>query len=143
MHGLSLFIRNNWKWILLLVIALILILYIRRNWYKFSHLFTPRNIDLEPGESEVISEQRKRQIESIAQKLFTDIYNTPYSGHNGDVYKEALSLTDNELLYLAKFYKRSVSGGNTLYADIDSQWYVWIDSPTTLMARLNKIGEGA
>ena len=142
MGRIALFFKHNWKWIVLLLIAILLIAYIRRNWYKFSQLFHPRDIDLEPGETLEITPEREKYIESIAQRLYSDIYNTPWTGHNGDIYEEALGLTDNELFYMTKFYKRSVSGGNSLAEDIQGELYPFTDSPTTLMARLNKIGAG-
>lgn len=143
----TLFIRNHWKIIVLIIIALLLFFYVRKNWQvikrKLGGIFTPRDISFEPGEDVVITEARKKVLESIASKLYTDIEYTGWTGHDYTPYTEALALTDNELLYMATFYKRYQSGGNTLYSDIASQYYVTSSIPTQLMARLNKIGEGA
>lgn len=138
--------KYKW-WILGIILAIIIVLYLRRNWYKVRHIFQPRDIDIETGESINISEQRKAQLETLARDLYDDIYDTPinYLGivsHTKELYTKADALSDNELLYLARYYKRYLANGNSLWMDIDDEYSSPFDNyMTSLQAHLSKIGE--
>lgn len=142
-YAAFLYFLNKYKWVIIgIIITIVIIIVLRRNWYKVQHLLHPRDINFETGENLQISEQRKDIIENLAQKLYKDLYDTSVAGgHNTDLYKQALALTDNELLYLSRFYKRYVTNGNTLYEDIDDDYFPLTDVNTKLMAKLAKIGE--
>jgi hypothetical protein len=43
---------------------------------------------------------------------------------------------------MARHYKQQVSGGNTLYEDVDNEWMPYTDLDEQLMAKLNKINRG-
>lgn len=133
----------RYKWVILGIIVLIVVIVVlRKNWYKVKHLLHPRDINFETGENLVISEQRKDIIELLARNLYKDLYDTSaWGGHNTELYKQALALTDNELLYLSRFYKRYITNGNTLWEDIDDDYFPLTRVNTDLMARLAKIGE--
>lgn len=122
-------------------IVLVLTIYVVRNWNKITYRFRPLNINFEDGENINISSDRKNIIEGIARSLKTDIYDTPWSGHDYTPYTSANNLTDNELAYLAKFYLRNMSRGNTLYDDMNGEYYITgSDITSQLMSRLSSIG---
>lgn len=147
MGGAWMFFRNNWKWIVLLIIAIFLILYIRRNWYKIKRVFQVRDITLEPGEPEEVPVDREPYLKGLASQIYEDIEDTSFFGHKTAVYKELNALSDTELLYVSKYYKRYISGGDTLYEDIEGENFLFVDDvseygiDTKVLTRLAKIGE--
>lgn len=142
MNPTLLFIKANWKTIVIIILIIIALIIIYRNWYKIKRLFQPRNINLETGENISISPERKLFIENLASLIYKDIYDTPASGHTTELYNQANALTDNELLYLSRYYKRQLSSGEWLYDDIDDEVFSWgNNSDTNLLAHLAKIGE--
>lgn len=134
------FIQKNWKTILTIVVILVLVVIIYRNWYKIKRLWQSRDVDLEPGENLNITAERTKYLENLASLIYTDLYDTPISGHKTNLYDQANALTDNELLYLSRYYKRQLSSGVWLYDDINDDVFA-SDVDTKLMAHLAKIGE--
>jgi len=138
------FIKYKRQIIIGLLILTILII-IRRNWYKIGQFFKPKApslIDDEGQGSTPLTQEQLNKIYGIAGKLYNDIYETGWTGHTYEPYGLALTLTDRELLELARYYKRNLSNGNSLYSDIGSQIYVWSDgTPAELRNKLSKIGE--
>lgn len=131
------FYKYRW-WIAGIILAIIIFIIIRRNIYKLKGKFAPRDINLEKEPSD----ERKTYLEGLARRLYTDIYDTPFfTGHDGGLYKEADALSDTELLYLSRFYKRYLTLGTSLKSDIDSQWYPFAGGVTELLTHLQKIGE--
>ncbi len=126
---------NKWFWIA--VAAIIIIIIVNRNWYQISRLFQPTTVNLEPGEK-IIDATRQVELEKIAQNLYDSIY-----GSSDDAaYDAALNLTDNELKYMSKFYRRSVTQDNWLYTDVDDEVFSpFNDRDKRLMSRLAAIGE--
>lgn len=128
-------LTNKWFWIA--ISAIILVIILNRNWYRITRLFQPSNIVVEPDESKLTSE-RKTQLEAIAR----DLYNSIYGTSDNKAYDAALNLTDSELKYMSKYYRRSVTQGTWLYTDIDNEVFMpWNDRDTRLMAKLSEIGE--
>ena len=128
-------LTNKWFWIG--VVAVIIIL-VNRNWYKIQRLFQPSDVNLEPGEPGYIAPEKKTELENLAQSL----YNSIYGSHDNQVYDTALNLSDNELKYVSKFYRKNITQGTWLYTDIDDEVFSpWNDRDVRLMARLSKIGE--
>lgn len=83
----------------------------------------------------------REYIEKIASSLYSDIYETPWTGHEYTYYIQALGLSDNDLRYLADHYKKYLTKGTSLFDDIDNEVFapgVTLDGD--LMARLTKIG---
>lgn len=137
------FIQRNWKWILVVIVIIVVYYAIRRNWYTIKFWFQPRDIDVAPGETTNISSSNEMQLKNLAQRIYTDIYDTPFwGGHNYSVYEEAMALSDSELLFMAKFYRTKLTRGVTLYDDMNNEVYVFTDLDTALKSRLSKIGEG-
>lgn len=136
----SAFLQKNWKTILTIIVVAILVIIIYRNWYKIKRLFQSRDLDLEPGENLNISPERTKYLENLASLIYTDIYDTPFGGHTNKLYEEANALTDNELLFVSRYYKRQLSSGAWLYDDIDDEIFT-TSVDTKLMAHLAKIGE--
>lgn len=135
---------NKYKWQILIIVGVLVLIYVlRRNWYKIKAFFQPVDVDLEGGGTS-ISPQREIELKALAKNIYTDLYDTPFGGlyafHDLALYKQADALTDVELIYLAKYYKRSLSAGNTLYEDIDSDYFSG-DEGTKLMSHLSKVGE--
>lgn len=130
-------------WQIVIVVAIILIVYYfyNKTKTKFVELTNPHEIVLLQGESSTITPQRQSEIKLIGQNIFNDIEDTPFTGHNYDVYNQALSLTDNELNYLADYYKQFLSIGKSLWSEIDSQYYVTSGIPAKLQTRLATIGK--
>lgn len=123
------------------IIALIILSYVNKNWHKIMYKLRPLNINFEDGEQANISAARKVQLEGLAKSIFTDIEETPWTGHDYTPYESALALSDNELAYLSKFYMKQLSVGKSLYQDMDTQWYMTGSGVTgKLMARLAAIG---
>jgi hypothetical protein len=132
-------IQNKYFWIGLF--AIVAIIYISSNTYRLKRLFQGKNVDLEEGESKGLTEAKKNKIEKIGEEIKLDIYDTSWLGHNYTPYEKALDMTDQEIVYLAEHYKSYLSEkGNSLYDDIDSQYYVTNRAPAELKARLSNIG---
>lgn len=135
---------NKYLTIAFIVIVIIIILTIYKNWDKIINVFHKNTIIFEPGESTTIPDLEKRQLESVANSIFSDIYDTPITGHDGDVYKEALALTDNRLAYVNDFYKSKVSGGKSIIYDLNDEYFFQGSDALTqankLISRLKAIG---
>jgi len=128
-------LSNKWFWIAILIIVLIIVL--NRKWYKIKRLFQPSTIHSEPDE-EPLTEDRQQKIESIA----TALYNSIYGSHDNEAYDRALNLTDTELKYMSRFYRRQITQGTWLYTDIDDEVFSpWNDRDKRLMTKLAAIGE--
>lgn len=141
MNEVMKFIKDNKKIIIVIIVVIVAFFVIRNYLPQIKLYFQPKNIDLQPGESVEISETRKRYLESLAGRVYADIYSTStFTGHDDSVYIEANAVTDNELLYMAGYYKKYLSSGVSMWQDIDDEAYL-IQSPTDLQQHLSKIGE--
>lgn len=101
---------------------------------------TPNNAGYTVGQGN--SEAGRLKLEQIAEQLYSDIYDTPVlTGHNSSPYLMALTLSDNDLKYLADHYKKYLTKGTSLFKDIDDEIYgLGVDYDSRLKARLTKIG---
>lgn len=136
-NGLSI----TWKIIIIVAIIVVVYLVYKKTRTKFVELTQPKEIVLLPGESKNISAQKREDIKTIASGIFNDIEDTSITGHSYDSYDQALLLTDNELAFMADYYKTYLSIGKSLYAEIDTQYYITSGIPQKLMARLAAIGK--
>ena len=144
-------LKSKWFWIGLVI--LILLITIIKSWSKIRDWIKEKTQkeDVELTEDEqkrleetgkALSNKTKADLKGLSQLLYSDIYDTPITGHDSDLYKQSLNLTDSELKFMSKYYKDHISAGVYLFEDIDNE----IFSPLTnidsrLMARLAKIGE--
>lgn len=139
----TLFLKYR-KQILWIVISLVVFFIARRNWWRVKALIQPRLINTENGQTKV-EPSREPYLQSLANKLHSDIYNTPLTGHTTSIYKEADVLSDVELLSLSRFYKRSLTTGTSLYEDLSNEWFSIfsdaLDASRSLSNHLSKIGE--
>ena len=137
------FFKKNQKMIIKGAIAFLIMYLIYKNWWRISALLRPKSKNISPDGQEGlgISDARKGYIEGLAGEMYTDIYSTPFTGHDYEPYQSAKGLFDDEIVYLADFYKNHLASGNSLYNDINSQWYTWGDSPTDLMNLLAANGK--
>lgn len=133
----------KYKWQIITIIAVIvLIYYLRKNWYKIKNFFAPRDVNVEPGENLDLTTQEENELKALAKAIYTDLYDTPvFGGHDIQLYKQADALSDNKLIFLATYYKRFLSSGNSLYEDIDSDYFATTNVNTVLLAHLSKVGE--
>jgi len=132
---------NKYFWYV--VIALFLIWLINRYWDKIRTLFQPADIDLEEGESKTISKSRKAELKDFASELYQAIYATQNVGvdYREDKFIEATDLSDNELRFVSKHYRKSLTKGNWLYTDVDDETMPFSSVDEELMSRLSKVGE--
>jgi hypothetical protein len=91
-----------------------------------------------------ISDSRKTVIETLAGKLENDINDTGWT-HAYGLYSEALGYADNEIKYLADYYKQNLSPSESLYDAIGGEWYTWDwvyeTWPFELQSRLADVGK--
>lgn len=104
-------------------------------------LFTVRHIDYNctPAGSKLTA-QRQQYLDGLAAQLYSDIYNTPYTGHNCTLYDTVNALCDEEVAYIGKHYRTELTRGNSLVSDMSTQWTVLCDFDS-LTAHLQKVGE--
>ncbi len=126
-------VKSKWFWIGL--ILLIIIFYVWRNWDKLKSKFGVITGDFQPGD---ITEKREGVLESLAQDAYDSIYSV--TGDTGDTLERVNALNDNELDYLARYYKSALTRGNTLYEDVDNEFMPLDDVDETLMGKLNRLG---
>lgn len=126
-------VKNKWFWIGLGL--LIIIFYVWRNWDKLKSKFGVITGDFQPGD---ITDKRKGTLESLAQDTYDSIYSA--TGDTGDTLEKVNALNDSELDYLARYYKKALTRGNTLYEDVDDEFMPWDDVDETLMGKLNRLG---
>ena len=137
------FFKKNQKMVIKGIIAFLIVYLIYKNWWRISALLKPKTPNISPDTQNGtgISDSRKIYIESIAGDLYADIYSTGWTGHDYTPYTVALSFFDDEIKYLADFYKNHLATGNSLYNDIDSQWYTWGYEAQELMNLLSANGK--
>lgn len=126
---------------LIIIVVIIIVVAVKKSRSKISQLTQASSIVLLPGEPKVIPTNRQVEIQAIGRALYKDIEDTPITGHYYYPYTQALQLTDNELDYLASYYKTFLSNGESLFDAIDSNYYVTSSIPQDLMARLAQIGQ--
>lgn len=105
-------------------------------------LFAPTDIDHSCGEAKV-SESRKDYLKDVASRLYDDIYDTSWFGHDCSLYTEANGLCDEELVYVAEYYKKYLTSGTSIYNDL-AGWngeFTVFCSFSPLMQHLSKIGQ--
>jgi hypothetical protein len=137
------FIKDNQKMIIKGVIVLVVVYLIYKNWWRMARVLKPKSENTSPDtENGVgISDSRKTYIEGVSSDLYNDIYYTGFTGHDYTPYSLANGLFDDEVKYLADFYKNHLSAGNSLYNDINSQWYTWGNEAENLMNLLASNGK--
>ncbi len=122
--------------------ALLVFLIIRKYWGKVERLFQPSDIELEEGETGKLTASTESTLKTVAAGLYSDLYDTPITGHNLPFYKAVNDLSDTELKFLAKYYRKNLTQGVYLYSDIDDDWFPFTTNvDSMLMAHLAKIGE--
>lgn len=131
--------------IILVIIAIIVIARKTDLINRIKRLFEPRYIDYNCNptggtKDGRVSNSRIPYLNSMAQQIYDDIHNTPYSGHNCSIYEEANLLCDEELAYVAQQYRKALTRGTSIYSDLDTQWTIVCDFDT-LRAHLAKVGE--
>lgn len=141
---IKLLIIKHRKIIIITIILIVVFFIARKNWWRVKALIQPRVINTENGKT-TVSPGREPYLQQLADKIYQDIYDTPVTGHTESLYTEANALSDVELLYLSRYYKRSLTSGVTIYSDLQSEWFALFgstyDAVNALANHLSKIGE--
>lgn len=131
------FVRQNWRIIIAIILAIVVIIIIWKFWDRIKGFF--RRTYGHYGQE--VPEYRKVQLEQIATQAKAAIYDpTTLSGTKAEILNQIFAINDDELLYLAKYYK-TIAQGNSLYMDIDDEFLPGIEIDEKLMARLAALGE--
>lgn len=138
------FLMKYRKPIIWTIVGLVVFFIARKNWWRVKALIQPRVINTENGKT-TVSPGREPYLHQLADKIYQDIHDTPFTGHTESLYKEANALSDVELLYLSRYYKRSLTSGDTIYSDLQNEWFAIFgstyDAVNALANHLSKIGE--
>lgn len=132
--------------LIIIIVALLVLWYVIKQFdliNRIKRLFEPRFIDYScnpTGGSFRISNDRINYLNGVAQKIYDDIYNTPYSGHNCNIYIEANQLCDEELAYVGQQYRKALTRGISIWTDLGQEYTLSCDFDT-LRAHLSKVGE--
>jgi hypothetical protein len=126
-----------------IVIGLILFFFIKKRYniwrLKASNTFI-KDRDYQVDETGNVIAVRKEEMENLAQKLYTEIYGWgSWFNSDNDIYEEVYALNDQDLEFMAKYYKNYITRGNTLYEDITSE-YVVSSINEQIAARLLALG---
>lgn len=133
------FLTKYRKPILIVVVIVVLYLLWNKHGYKIARLFKPAQSNTAPFP---ISDVRKEQIENLMSEIYDDIEDTDFwGGHHYDIYNQLLGMYDDEISYGADYYKNFLANGNTLYSDLDSQWFLWSDVNTKVLDKLKELGK--
>ncbi len=133
-------LRSPWFWIA--IVILILFLIGRKYWHRIAPFFQSSDIELEPGEPVKPPPAKEAEIKGLASQLYSDIYDTPITGHTTSLYIDANNLTDTQLKVLSKYYRKQLTQGTYLYTDVDDEVFAfWTSVDSVLMAHLAKVGE--
>jgi hypothetical protein len=134
------FLADNKKTILIVVGLFLLAFFLKKYWWKVERFFKPRASENSPIE---LTDSRKSQLQAISNAMFQDIENTPFwTGHDYTSYEQTLAVYDDELKYMADYFKNFSSAGEySMKVGIDSQVYTWGDSPAQVSNRLSELGK--
>lgn len=130
-------LKSKLFWIIISVIIVYII--VKRNWNHIANLGKPRFIEYETnaqGEVLNFSDDKKNRLKDLAERLYTQIY-TPFAG-DSEVYNAVKYLNDQELLFLANYYKQAYKAN--IYTDIDDEFLPGTDSDDIILGRLKKMG---
>jgi len=139
-------IRNKWVWIGLgLIVVIIILRRVLPDMDIIRSRYGRKHGDWQPGQegslfdhSGGISDRRKGELETLAENMHKNIYST--FGNARPVITKLLVLNDNELNYLAKYYKKELTRKNSLALDIDDEILWDTDKDEELLQRLYKLG---
>jgi len=121
------------------VAILIALLLAKKYWNKLAGSFQADYGDYDDG---ALQEARKNELEGLANELYTAMHDISFgSALDDDHLLQLDQLTDRELKYVARFYKRAITRGVSLYQDINNEWMPFTDLDEMIMARLAQIGQ--
>ena len=115
--------KINWKYVIIGLIILALILYIYLSGKKAGKIGKPNIVDLPKDVGGVPVEGN--QIREISTALYDDMEETPWSGHNYTYYNKWAQLSDTGFVAVYNDFNNQYSnlGEGTLKAWIMSQTY--------------------
>jgi len=156
-------LRNKFFWYA--VIAIIVLIIIIRQWSNIRELIKkwtqPSDINIEAEEplvnkeigSEIITtkggetltrkEAKEKQLKLLADEIYKSIYSSVSypTFYRDEILEQINRITDTELEYLSKYYKKFLTQGVWLYTDIDNEFMPHTSIDETIMSRLSKIGQ--
>ncbi len=130
-------LRNKLFWIILALLIIAII--IHRNWDSINGSLFERKITNYATDAQgnvlQISELDKPRLEAMADKI--KVTSESMLGLFSDDLKPAVDLTDQELEYMAKYFKSAYN--KSLYSVCDDAWMPSTQTDEQLMARLDKL----
>jgi hypothetical protein len=78
----------------------------------------------------------KKSIEDLTNLIINDIYDTPFSGHNYQLYSNMLKLDNKQLMYLLYFYKNKK--GKKLIDDLKNEYFLDVSIKNTIISKLEQ-----
>ena len=116
---------------------MIILIYVNRNWDRWKSRLGRQYLDDQPGGEAAISSQRRGELEALANDVHTE------STSGKGIFTATCKLdniNDTELLYMAKYYERALTRGDSMYKDIDDRWGYVTSCDEKVMAKLSAMG---
>ena len=128
------------KPIIIIVVIIVLYLIWNKYGYKLKRLFNPAQGNNSPIP---LSDVRKNQIEEHMGKISQDITGWSWVGNQHDyaLYHTLLGWYDDEIAYGADYYKNFLGQGNSLYSDLDGEYFYWGDVNNQVLNKLKELGK--
>ena len=124
-----------WLCILIGVVALIIIISIWRNWDKIQSRYLSKKTG--DWQSYAITDKRKADLQLLAEDTYDKIHGI--GGLSSIHLDKLLSINDNELEYMAKYYENQLSE-ESLWTDIDDEWLPATNKDEQLQQKLDNLG---
>lgn len=135
-------IKSKWFWLAVFVVILFCVL--RKNWANFVSWSAPSFV--EPtvdanGNAIKITKERYVRLRWVANEMYLKI-NSWIGWTDYKALQELALTTDEELKYVAKFYKDVINkiDGTSLYEDLDNEILPARSEDEEILARLLKMG---
>ncbi|MFA5408075.1 MAG: hypothetical protein WC343_04810 [Bacilli bacterium] len=132
-------LKNKWFWYA--VIAIIVLIILKRNMYVIKQWLRGRDVSDTNSLEGNLDTVRKESLKGMANAMWEDMDGLNLSGHDTALWNSVYATTDTELIYLAKYYKRYVRNGVSLYEDIGDELMPGTDIDEKIRTRLSKVGE--
>lgn len=133
-------VKDRRFWIAIAVLIILFVIW--RNYNRLKGRFGRDYGDYQVVTPEDIPAYRKRELEKLAMDLGTAITDIPWTDTaRVQTMGAAAALPDGELKYVSQFYRKAVSRGSTLHADVDAEWMPGFSEDDELLSRLSVIGE--
>lgn len=133
-------LQKHKKVILIIVVAIVLVILYKKFGWKIGRFFGG-SVGNPMPEGQEISDSAKVELQSLSKLIYNDIYDTSIWGHDYDPYNSLKAKYDEEIIFAAKYYKNSLADGNSMAADIYTQYYTTSDDALNLRLKLKELGQ--